>query len=65
MKQPRRIVVARSVLVIAIVVFFLWPLVWMVLTSFKDNATIADPTKLFAFHADAREPPTVASFRTC
>lgn len=53
-KQSTGARVVRMILTALIVVFFLWPLAWMVLASFKTNAAITDPNQLFDFEPTLR-----------
>ena len=48
----------RALATLLIVVFFVGPLLWMILAAFKTNATITDPSKFLNFE------PTLDNFRT-
>lgn len=56
-RKIRLIEIARGIVIVLIVLFFVLPLAWMVLASFKTNSAITDPSQLFSFS------PTLDNFR--
>ncbi|MCW5953315.1 MAG: hypothetical protein KIT69_13760, partial [Propionibacteriaceae bacterium] len=49
MKEPKLYQVVRVVSLVLICLFFLFPLLWMLLASLKTNLDITDPSRILNF----------------